>query len=94
MSGRAPDRYATAILPNSNIEVLNARAVAAHVQRIKVVDIDMLAAIISFARPELGVRLALEDVAGLDEGLTQAELIVPCPSREICIAGGVRGVGL
>ena len=34
----------------------------------------MLAAIVAFARPELRVGLALEDVAGLNERLAQAEL--------------------
>jgi hypothetical protein len=53
----------------------------------------MLAAIISFTHPELSVRLALEDVARLDEGFTQAELIVGGAIRKIRVTGGVRGVG-
>ena len=50
-------------------EVLNARPVAAHVERVEIVNIKVLAAIVSFTCPELGVRLALQDIAGLNEGL-------------------------
>jgi hypothetical protein len=54
----------------------------------------MLAPIVSFARPELGSRLAVEHVAGLNERFTQAELIVADTIREICITSGIRGVSL
>ena len=46
-------------LANVNIPVFDTRPVAAHVQGIKVVYLDMIPAVVSFARPELCVRLAL-----------------------------------
>src|SRR5258706_13803508 len=76
------------------MEILKSRAVAAHIQRIEVVDIDVLAAIKRFARPELSFRLALQDLADLNEGFTQAELIVTGTTWKTCITGGVCGVGL
>ena len=66
-------------LADSKIEVLDAAAVAAHVQRVEVVDLNVLAAVVSFACPELRVRLALKHVPGLHEGFPQAELIVTEP---------------
>src|SRR5258708_19779784 len=45
-------------LPYAKIPVLETGAVAAHVQGIEVVNLDVLAAVISFTAPELGIRLA------------------------------------
>jgi hypothetical protein len=69
-------------LPNPNVEILDAGAVAAHVQRIEVVDLNVPAAVISFARPELGVRLAHQNIARLYEGFTQAELVATSGAGE------------
>src|SRR5271166_1059325 len=74
-------------LAHSEIDVLNPCAVTAHVQRIEIVDVDVLTAVISLARPKLGARLALQDIARLNESFTEAELIVPSAAGEICIVG-------
>src|SRR5215469_4755116 len=81
-------------LANSYMEVLETRAVAAHVQRVKVVDLNVLAPVISFTGPELRIRLALEDVAALDKGFPQTKLIVSDTAWKICVTCGIRGVGL
>ena len=70
-------------LANSDVEVLNARTVAAHVQRVEVVDVDVLAAVVPLACPELGVRLTCQDVAGLDEGLRQIAERKLIPHEEV-----------
>src|ERR1700730_8515995 len=54
----------------------------------------MLAAIVPCPHPRLRVRLALQDVAGLDEGLAKAELIVAGATGKTRITRGVRSVGL
>ena len=53
----------------------------------------MLTTVESLACPELGVWLALQDVAGLNKGFTEAKLIVTGAPGEIGIVGRVRGVG-
>ena len=53
----------------------------------------MLAAIVSFARPELGVWLTIQYIAGLDEGLAEAESIAADCTGESRIGVGVGGVG-
>ena len=78
----------------SNIQVLDARAVTAHVQNIEVVDFNVLAAVISFTRPELGVRLALQDVTGLDERFTETEVVLTGASGKSRISRRVGSVGL
>src|SRR5262249_60836540 len=50
--------------------------------------------VVSFAGPELCIRLALENIARPDEGFSQAKLVVAKAVIEICEAGRVRGVGL
>src|SRR6516165_6308417 len=81
-------------LSDPYVEVLDAATVAAHVQGIKVVDLDVLAAVISFAGPKLGIGLTREHIAGLDEGFPETELIVANTVRKICVIRRVRGVGL
>jgi len=53
----------------------------------------VLATVESLACPELGVWSALQDVAGLNKGFTEAKLIVTGAPGEIGIVGRVRGVG-
>src|SRR5258708_39426356 len=53
-------------LADSNVEVLNACTITAHVQRIEVVDLDGLAAVVAFPGPAPCVRLALPQVSGLE----------------------------
>src|SRR4029453_1406565 len=81
-------------LSESKVHVLDAGAVTAHVERIKIVDLDVLATVKPLAGPDLGVRLALEKIAGTNEGLSQTKLVVGARVVEIGIAGGVGGVGL
>src|SRR5215472_4592615 len=81
-------------LANSYMQVLETRSVAAHVQRIKVVNLNVLAPVISFTGPELRIRLALEDVAALDKSFPQTKLIVSDAAWKICVTGGIRGIGL
>src|SRR5262249_18041055 len=81
-------------LADANIDILNAPTVAAHIQRIEVIDVNMLATVVSFAGPEFGVRLALQDVTNLNKGFAQTELIVTNAIGEARIARRIRGVGL
>src|SRR5262245_26108022 len=57
-------------LADTDVQIFNARAIAAHIKRVEIVDLDVLAAIVSLACPEFGVWLALEQVAHGDEGFT------------------------
>ena len=79
-------------LPETEIQVLNARAITAHVQRIEVIDVDMLATVISFPGPELRIRLELQNVAGTYEGFPQPELIIAVVVRKICVTRGIRRI--
>ena len=54
----------------------------------------MLAAVISFTGPELGIGLTFEHVAGLHEGFSETELIVANTLRKVCVIRRVGGVGL
>jgi len=81
-------------LADSKVEVFYTGAVTAHVKRIEVVNVDVLAAVVSFACPKPGSRLARKDIARGDERFTKPELVVAGPVWEICIAGGVCRVGL
>src|SRR6266852_6605756 len=63
-------------LADSKIDILNAPAVPAHVEHVEIVDIDVLPTIKPFTRPELGVWLAFQHIPDLNEGFTQAKLIV------------------
>src|SRR5262249_29319077 len=72
-------------LADSHIEVLNAGSVAAHVQWIEVVNLDMLPAVISFPGPEFRVGLALQNVARTYKGFPQSELVISGVTRKICI---------
>src|SRR5262249_7322399 len=56
----------------------------------EIVDLDVLAAVVAFPRPELGVGLALEDVAATDERLAQAELVVVGGVGEVGVGCGFR----
>src|SRR5947208_236783 len=80
-------------LADLRVDVLHAAAITAHVENVEVVEVSLIASIISLAGPELGIGHALEYVARLDEGLTQTDLVVPDSSSEIRITGGVRRVG-
>src|SRR4029077_12642497 len=81
-------------LANSDVEVLEASSVAAHVQRVGIIDLDVIAAVIALADPELCIRLALQDVARLYEGFAQTELVVSGGTIEIRVAGRVCSVRL
>src|SRR5260370_19838258 len=79
-------------MTDSNVEIFNAGTVTTHIQWIEIVDLDVLPTVESFACPELGVWLALQDVARLDKSFAEAELVITDAPVEICIIGGVRGV--
>src|SRR5258708_22916419 len=64
-------------LADAKIPILDAGAIAAHVQGIEIINLDVLAAVIAFTGPELRIRLALQDVAAPDKGFPQGELIIP-----------------
>src|SRR6266576_3302640 len=81
-------------LADAKIPILDPGAITAHVQGIEIIDLDMLAAVVAFTGPELGIRLAFEDVAAAHKGLAEPELIVAIVARKIGVAGGIRGVGL
>src|SRR4029453_9512710 len=91
-TGAGPIRDGT--LSDLEIQIFHAPAVAAHVEGVEIVDLDVLATVIPLAGPELRVRLAREQIAAADERLSQSELIVANRSVEIRVAGGVRGIGL
>src|SRR5262245_17418188 len=76
------------------MEVFNASSVATHVQRVEVVNLDMLPAVISLAGPKLRIRLPLQNVASLYDSFTQTESVVLGSPSVVRIAGGIRGVGL
>ncbi len=80
-------------LANSHIEILNTSSIATYVQRVEVVNLNMLSAVISLSSPELRIGLALQNVAGTHEGFPQSELVISSVTRKICIAGGIRRVG-
>jgi hypothetical protein len=63
-------------LAEPEAQIFHACAVAAKVKRVEILDFNMLATIVPFPCPELCARLALEQVACLNEGLAQAELVV------------------
>src|SRR5215469_14759517 len=63
-------------LADLHVEILDPASVAAHVERIEIIDLDMLAAIVPLARPKLGVGLALDDIAGLHKSFAKPELII------------------
>src|SRR4029453_5225930 len=52
---------------DSDVKVFETPAVTAHVQRVEIVDLDVLAAVVPLARPELEIRLTIEEVAGANE---------------------------
>ena len=81
-------------LADLGVYILDSSAVAAHVEDIEVVEMRLVAAVIPFARPELGIGLALKYVAALNEGFTQADLVVADASTKIRVACRVRGIGL
>src|SRR5260370_20557924 len=55
-------------LADAEIPVLDTRSVTAHVQRIEVINFNMLAAVIALTGPEFRVRLEIQNVAGADKG--------------------------
>ncbi len=79
---------------DTKIPVLNASPVTTHIQRVKVINLDMLAAIVTFTGPELRVRLAVKNVAGAHERLPQAKLVTSRVPRKICVARIVSCVRL
>src|SRR5216683_2851303 len=70
---------------DAKVPVLNTGAIAAHVQRIEIIDLDVLAPVVAFSGPELRIRLALQDVASAHKRFAQPELIVSRVARKICI---------
>src|SRR6266851_3129188 len=79
---------------DAKIPVLNTGAIAAHVQRIEIIDLDVLAPVVAFSGPELRIRLALQDVASAHKRFAQPELIVSRVARKICITRIIPCVGL
>src|ERR1700754_1443216 len=77
----------------TNIQVFNACAVATHIQRIEVVDLDMLPAIVPLPRPELGIWLNGEQISTPHKRFAQAELIVAVRVRKVRVGIRVRRVG-
>src|SRR5262249_60729395 len=69
-------------------------AVAAHIQRVKVVDLDVVPPVIAVPGPKLRVWLETDQIARLHEGFAQAELIVAVVAREVGVRCRVVGVGL
>src|SRR6516225_1260588 len=76
------------------MQVFKACTVATHIERIEIVNLDMLAPVIPLAGPELRIRLALKDIAGPYKSLAQTKLIVANPVVEVGVAGGIGGVRL
>src|SRR5713226_8953768 len=74
--GPRPGKERHGCLPDSKINILNSPAIPAHVEHVEIVDIDVLPTVKPFTRPELGVRLAFQHIPDLNEGFTQAVLIV------------------
>src|SRR4026208_2222375 len=68
-----------------HIEVFDPGAVATHIQYVEIIDIDVIPAIESLARPELGVRVALDDVSRLSKGFPEPELVVAYSAGKIGI---------
>jgi len=66
-------------LAKFEVKIFYPATVTAHVQREKVVAVNMLPAVISFSSPELRVWLALKQVARLHERLADAKLIATNP---------------
>src|SRR6266404_1916771 len=81
-------------LPKANIKVFDAGAVSAHVERIEIVNLNVLATVKPFAGPEFCVGLTLKEISCPDEGFSQPKLIIADAVVEVRIAGGVRCVGL
>src|ERR1700690_1348837 len=79
---------------DTHVPILHPAAVAAQVQRVEIVDVDMLSAIVSFSPPELRIRLAIQHVSHLDESFTETKLIVAYAVRKAGVTLGVRRVGL
>ena len=65
-AGEIGDRH----LAHADRQVFYAATVAAHVERIEIVDVDLLATVVPLASPDLGVRLALEQIAAANEGFS------------------------
>src|ERR1700746_3161454 len=64
-------------LPDAKIPVLDARPITTHVQRIEVINLDVLAAVVSLPGPELRIRLKLQNVPSPHERFPQTELVIP-----------------
>src|SRR5215831_774483 len=76
------------------MQVFETCAIAAHIERIEIVNFDMLAPVISLTNPKLGIWLAFKNIAPTDKGFPQAELIIAGAVVEVGITGRVRGVRL
>ena len=74
-----------------HVEVLQSAA-AAHIQYVEIIDIDVKASVTRLARPELGVRITLNDISRLDEDYAKAELVVADSSGEICVIGDTKAI--
>src|SRR5262249_13146639 len=59
-----------------DLHILDSASVAAHVEEVEIVNVDVLASVITFAGPEFCVRLALQNISGLNECFAQSELVV------------------
>jgi Lyase len=69
-----------------DVQVLYSSAVAAEVQRIEVVNLDMLSAIVAFTGPHFGAWLPCKEVASFHKSLSETELIIADATGEICVA--------
>src|SRR5579862_2442050 len=88
-------------LTNADIEILETGAVPAQIERIEVINFDMIASVVSFTGPEGGVRLPVKKMTASNKGFSQAELVVsPRRSHTVnyglgkgSIVCGVRCIG-
>src|SRR6185295_6769292 len=81
-------------LADAKVPILDTGAVAAHVQGIEVVNLDMLASVVAFTSPEFRVWLTLQDVAAAHKGFPQTKLVISRVPRKICVARVVSSVRL
>jgi hypothetical protein len=56
-------------------QILHATAVAAHVEEVEIVDVDVVPAVVALAGPKLGVGHALDHIARLHECMAQRDVV-------------------
>src|SRR5258708_6782993 len=81
-------------LAKFEVKIFNTTTVTAHIKREEIIAVYVLSPIISLATPELGVRLALEEIARLHERLANSELVAAGSARRRSKIFGIRRIGL